>query len=91
MDGTAYVIDLWPSISEFAEDIGISTAHARVMKSRNSIHANHWLVIEQKAKARGIHGASMQDLAKAVERQRAKGRRYAPKSRRPRKQAEVPA
>lgn len=48
------VIDLWPSISAFAADIGVSYVTAQVMRHRNSIAAKHWRSVVESAEERGL-------------------------------------
>lgn len=60
------IIALWPSVEAFAEDAGVSIGLARVWKTRKSIPADRWALIEAGAQKRGIPGATASDLAKLV-------------------------
>ena len=68
MDGTAYVIGLWPSISEFAADLGVGYGHARIWKHRRSVPVDYWQAVEDRARERGIDGATVRDLLAASAR-----------------------
>lgn len=48
------IIELWPSVSDFAADIGIEESHARTIKVRNSISPTHWPKLVEAAAARNI-------------------------------------
>jgi hypothetical protein len=58
------VCDLWPSLGEFAADLGVSIALVRVWRHRKSIPAEYWSGIEAAAVIRGIAGATASVLAK---------------------------
>lgn len=60
----------WPSISDFAEDIGVSENTAKQMRTRNSIPAPYWLNAASAAKRREIDGVSIETFA-ALMRDRA--------------------
>jgi predicted GIY-YIG superfamily endonuclease len=50
------ILSLWSSLREFADDIGITPDHARVMKLRGSVPAKYWLAVEAAALVRGFTG-----------------------------------
>lgn len=58
------VINLWPSLSEFADDIGVKYVTAQVMRYRGSIAPTHWSLVAEAAKRRGYHGVTIERLAK---------------------------
>jgi len=58
------VIDKWPSVADFARDIGVPYQTARFMKVRNSIHPRHWRKVVQAAKSRGYRGVTLDGLQK---------------------------
>jgi len=58
------LIDLWPSASLFAADIGIRERHAQVMRFRNSVPPDYWAAVVAAASRRGIKGVSYEGLAK---------------------------
>lgn len=60
------VINLWPSLGAFAEDIGVQYGTAKAMRRRGSIPANRWIVVVEKAAERGITGVSLEVLAFAA-------------------------
>ena len=67
MDTFQDVINAWPSVAAFSEDIGVPVAHVRMMKRRNSIPAWFWADAIESAKARRIKGVNLTlfaDLAK---------------------------
>jgi hypothetical protein len=64
MQDTFNIAELWPSVNEFAEDLGISLSTVRVWKHRRSIPHLYWSAVEQKARERRIKGASCSVLAK---------------------------
>lgn len=58
------VIELWPSIGEFAEDIGVKYVTGQLMKHRDSIDADHWVAVVEAAKRRGFKGVTYEALAR---------------------------
>lgn len=60
------LINLWPSLSAFAEDIAIQYGTAKAMRRRNSIPPTHWPAMVAKAKARKIKGVSLEALTLAA-------------------------
>lgn len=60
------IINLWPSLSDFASDIGVQYGTAKAMRRRGSIPSEHWLCMTAKAAERGISGVSLEALASAV-------------------------
>lgn len=56
------LIGKWPTISEFARDIGIKPTHATVMKLRGSIPPDHWPAVVAAAEDRGIKGITLETL-----------------------------
>lgn len=57
------IIDKWPSIADFAEDLDINSMHARALKYRNSLPPKYWLRVEEGARKRGIGGIDIKALA----------------------------
>lgn len=66
----ANMINLWPSLSAFAADLGIQYGTAKAIRRRNSIPAEYWLLAVAKADGRGIAGVSLDALARAVAAER---------------------
>lgn len=62
----ADIINLWPSLSDFASDLALEYGTAKAMRRRNSIPPNHWRTIVEKADERGIDGVSYEALADAA-------------------------
>lgn len=60
------IINLWPSLTEFAEDHGIAYGTAKAMRRRSSIPATYWTDTVTKAKARGLKGVTLEVLAKGA-------------------------
>lgn len=60
------VINLWPSLSDFADDLSLAYGTAKAMRRRDSIPAAHWPAIVKKAEDRGIAGVTLEALAGAV-------------------------
>lgn len=65
------VIGLWPSVKEFAGDIGITPLLARQMRNRDSISAKYWQRIIDAADERDIPGVTYEALAALAARRRA--------------------
>lgn len=57
------IISLWPTIADFAADIGVSEKTATQMKWRGSIPGKYWLAASQGAERRGLHGCTLKTLA----------------------------
>lgn len=57
------VIEKWPNISEFGNDIGVDDNHARTMKQRDSIPAKYWVRVVEGAQRRKIDGINHEVLA----------------------------
>lgn len=60
------IIDKWPSLSDFAADLGIQYGTAKAMRRRGSIPADRWVEVVEKAKARKLKGVSLEALALAA-------------------------
>jgi hypothetical protein len=60
------IINLWPSLGEFASDLGVKYGTAKAMRRRNSIPPEHWCRIVAKADERGLTDVSLESLAHAV-------------------------
>lgn len=59
------IIAKWPSLSEFARDLGVPYGTAKAMRRRGSIPPAYWAAVVSKAALRDIHGVSLQALAEA--------------------------
>ncbi|WP_136617028.1 MULTISPECIES: hypothetical protein [Mesorhizobium] len=62
----ADVINLWPSLTEFAADIAVEYGTAKAMRRRESIPVEYWPALIRKAEERqiaGINPASLLDAA----------------------------
>ena len=62
------LIDFWPSISVFAEDLGIAYGTAKAMRRRGSVPSEHWIAMVDAARARALVEVSLDSLAAAVAR-----------------------
>ena len=60
----AEIIALWPSPSDFADDVGVTLQRVSLWKHRDFIPPEHWTAIEEGADRRDIAGASASDLAR---------------------------
>lgn len=60
------IIDLWPTLSSFADDLAVAYGTAKAMRRRGSIPAQYWLRTVAKAAERKIEGVSLEVLAEAV-------------------------
>ena len=66
----ADIINKWPSLSDFADDLAVEYGTAKAMRRRASIPVNHWPKVMAKAAARGIEGISLDVLVASVARER---------------------
>lgn len=57
------LIDLWPTIGEFAADVGCGYEAARQMRRRGSIAPEHWPKVVEASKAQQIDGVTFEWLA----------------------------
>jgi hypothetical protein len=60
------IINLWPSLSVFADDIGVSYGTAKAMRRRGSIPPQYWPRMIAKAVERGIKPVSFEIVSKAA-------------------------
>lgn len=60
------IIDLWPSLAAFANDLAVPYGTAKAMRRRNSIPAQYWNLVTARATLRSIEGVGLQELADAV-------------------------
>ena len=47
------IISSWPSLKDFAQDVGVTYETAKAMKRRNSINSSYWSKLISAANARG--------------------------------------
>jgi len=57
------LIDQWPTITEFAAEVGCGYEAARQMRRRKSIAPEHWARVVKASNDRGIDGVSFEWLA----------------------------
>jgi hypothetical protein len=62
------IINLWPSLAVFAEDLSMAYGTAKAMRRRNSIPSELWVAVVSAAAKRGIVGVDYETLARAVAR-----------------------
>lgn len=62
----ADIINKWPSLSDFADDLAIEYGTAKAMRRRASIPVNHWNKVVAKAAERSIEGISLEVLVQSV-------------------------
>jgi len=60
------IINLWPSLSEFADDLSVAYGTAKAMRRRASIPPVYWPIVIRKAEERGIAGVTLEALVAAV-------------------------
>lgn len=65
------LISLWPSLADFAQDLGVSENTAKQMRTRDSVHARYWLAMIAGARERGIEGVSFESLSLPVSKNEA--------------------
>lgn len=63
MDTFSDIIDRWPSLQHYAEDIGVQYVTAQLMRHRNSIASKHWKAVVCGAEKRRIEGVTLEALA----------------------------
>ena len=68
MDSFKTIINLWPSVETFADDIGVSLKSAYKMRDRDSISPAHWLRVVHAARKRKISGITFKSLAEVADR-----------------------
>lgn len=62
----ADLINLWPSLSDFAADLSVEYGTAKAMRRRSSIPSEYWLALVKAAETREIAGVNLEALAAAV-------------------------
>lgn len=67
----ADIINLWPSLTDFASDLNVRYGTAKAMRRRGSIPPSYWHDLVKKARVRGINGVSIDALAPKRSRVRA--------------------
>ena len=60
------IINLWPSLAAFAQDIGVPYVTAKAMRRRGSIPAPYWIRVVACARERGIANVNLDRLAQLV-------------------------
>jgi len=58
------LIDRWPTIAEFASDVGCGYEAARQMRRRQRIAPEHWPAVVAACAARSIAGVTFEWLAR---------------------------
>ena len=48
------ILNEWPTLADFAADVGVSENTAKQMRTRNSVNAKYWLAMIAAAPGRGI-------------------------------------
>lgn len=61
------IINQWPSLADFAADIGVEENTAKQMRTRNSVNARYWIPMVSAARRRRIK-VTMDVLAAAYSR-----------------------
>jgi len=60
------IINSWPSLSDFANDLDIAYGTAKAMRSRGTIPAKYWATVISKARKRRIAGVTADTLARSL-------------------------
>ncbi|BAQ44369.1 hypothetical protein [Methylobacterium aquaticum] len=63
MSTVSDLIAKWPSISDWARDLGLRPSHGTVIKHRGSIPVAYWPKMIAAAEQRGINGVTYEALA----------------------------
>jgi len=71
------LIDAWPSLSDFASDLGVPYGTAKQMRRRDSIASGHWAKVVGAAARREIDGVTFDALAEIAASREASGSRAA--------------
>jgi len=59
------IINLWPSLSDFAADLSVAYGTAKAMRRRASIPPDYWSAVLEGAKRRRIAGVTLERLVVA--------------------------
>lgn len=59
------LINRWPSLTAFAEDLGVQYGTAKAIRRRGVIPDRYWLPAVEKAQERGIADVTLEALARA--------------------------
>lgn len=62
----ADLINLWPSLAAFADEIGAQYETAKAMRRRGSIPSGYWVRVVEAARSRGLDEVSFERLAELV-------------------------
>lgn len=60
------IINQWPSLSDFADDLGIAYGTAKAMRRRNRIPPEYWCRLVTRADERSLQHVTLDALASAV-------------------------
>ena len=60
------IINQWPTLTDFADDIGVPYVTAKAMRRRGSIPSCYWVRVVSAAHMRGIADVSYKRLAELV-------------------------
>jgi hypothetical protein len=63
MNSHKEIMAKWPSLDEFAADLGIKFLTAKQMRYRDSIGSHHWRDLVAAAERRGFDGVTLEALA----------------------------
>lgn len=58
----ADIINLWPSLAEFAADLSVEYGTAKAMRRRSSIPPKYWPAVVTKSSERDIEGITAEAL-----------------------------
>lgn len=66
------IIDAWPTLQDYAADLGVRFNTARGMRQRSSIHWRYWDDVAEAAKRRKIKGVNQKILRELALAKRAR-------------------
>lgn len=64
---------MWPSLADFASDIGVEENTAKQMRTRNSVNPVYWPSMMEGARCRKIDGVTFEALTAAYAARRTAG------------------
>jgi len=65
------IINRWPSLGDFASDLGVAYGTAKAMRRRGKVPAEYWCRLVERAREREIDGVHLDVLADAIAREAA--------------------
>jgi len=63
------IINLWPSLSDFADDMGVQYGTAKAMRRRGTIPTQYFNAVVRSASLRGFDSVTLEALVNAVSKE----------------------